>query len=501
VFQSLAPRPTGLASTLSRPASPPRRLVSEEPPDVRPAGLSLAAAERFGHQFGRYPLVAPERAPIQRGRHKRKSDRKDDEPTKKRKIEKGDEDSDDEKKVKKKKGKKKDDRRSKKRKHKGDDKDDPKKRKLATGLDLPSRPKFRNEEVEVRKNTKLLQPLSFLDPQPVEKGPRLSGADLEERLKDVKSTDPEDPIKVDTTRLRQFTKVPIKKLDLALSGANQGGLSPEKEKYRTELPEFSDYTQSRPQQILSQLGEVFLHHGVQAKKKPVEVQFGYGLKEDKSLDLFASSNNLASQKWLAKALKTPVEHLKEAAKSPDGHISQVAQKLLFFDQQNEKRREKIKGKPNEEELEKQIQLAEKIHRAFLGGPVRVATNTAMRHAEQNIADVIHGGYINPKGKRSDYVQADIQGPKIRCEGCSSELGPSLIDKSGKNVIGKVYASQSKKEKHEKTFEDIRRGRTRVATNRSERPHSTSPVRIRPKPNPKLKPVVDVKKKRRRTTRR
>lgn len=340
----------------------------------------------------------------------------------------------------------------------------------------PLRPTFRKKDVNKPADPGLVQPITTVVPKAVEPGPLLSGSALDERLADIPDGAPKVPIATPVDKLRQFAGASSQvKGMVGLTGGNQGGLYPEDSSQVAHLPESADYTASRPQQLLSQLGEVFLHHGNKAKVNPVEVQFGYGQKSDGSVDLYSSTNNKESQDWLLEALKTPVLHLKAAAKDKDHpDIARVAQKILFFKEQNAKRREEIRGKPNEAELEKQIQLAEKIHASFFADPVRVATNDADRHAEQNIADVMHG-----KG----YISGDIQGPKIRCEGCSSELGLNLQDESGTKLIGRVYASQADPKKHKSTFAGIKSGKVKVATNRTERSRSSSPVRVKPKPKP------------------
>ena len=349
-------------------------------------------------------------------------------------------------------------------------------------MSRPRRPTFRNRNVNKPADPTLVQPITTVVPKAVEPGPLLSGSELDERLAEVEYDEtPKVPIAEPVDKLRQFAgeSDTVKGLGLNLAGANQSGLYPGDPTQTTDLPESADYTASRPQQLLSQLGEVFLHHGNKAKVDPVEVQFGYGQKADGSVDLYSSTNNKKSQKWLLEALKTPVAHLKAAAKNTDDpNVARVAQKILFFKEQNAKRREQIKGLPNKDELEKQLDLAEKIHDSFFKDPVRVATNEYDRHAEQNIADVMHD-----KG----YISGDIQGPKIRCEGCSSELGQNLQDESGARIVGRVYALQADPDNHEETFADITRGRTKVATNRTERSRSHSPV-VRPKPKPKSKPA-------------
>lgn len=427
MFQSLMARPSG-ASSRSAP-NPPVESVAP----LAAGGTTLAAADRFGHHFGGYPLARTDRAPIQCNNEKKRKFAAFRAPSNKY-------------------------------------------------LGRSRRPKYRNKDVNLKRRKQLNQVVHRLIPQKVETGTLPSGKTLKTMLDDVVEPKKKAPVEHETEKLRPFTKIPIKNLNLDLSGGNQGGLFPKDEDQRIDLPESVDYTHSRSGQILAQLGEVFLHRGDQAGKNPVEVQFGYGQKKDKSLDLFASSNNKKSQKWLLKALKNPVEHLKAAAQSDDEDIQRVALKILFLKEQNEERRKRIKGHQREKEIHEDLDRAEKIRGLVLSGNVGVVTNTASRHAEQNVADVLHEG---------DYELSDIQGPKIRCEGCSSELGKNLVNKKGENVIGRIYASQSEQSRHEETFKEIREGRTKVATNQSRRSRSSSPFRYKPQV-PKKKVVVPKK---------
>lgn len=348
-----------------------------------------------------------------------------------------------------------------------DSSSDPSSKRQRISLPRPSRPKYRNNDVNKKARTSLKQPMTVLDPQ--KPTPYTLPQDWQKVVDQVHHDDPKAPERVEVDKLRQFTKVPIKKLGVDLTGGNQGGLFPEDDSMVTKLPESSDYKKSRPQQILSQLSEVIRHRAEEEDQNPVEVQFGYGKKKDGGLDLFTSTNNKESQEWLLEALKSPLDQVKKAAKSDDPEVTRRALKILFQEEQNKERRKQIGNDPHEKELGEQLDLAEKIREQFLAGPTKVVVNTAKRHAEQNISDALH--------EMEDYEEADIQGTMIRCEGCSSELGINLKDQHGKGVIGRVYASQAEKSRHQKTLDEVRHGRARIATNRSHRSRSTSPPRL------------------------
>lgn len=276
--------------------------------------------------------------------------------------------------------------------------------------------------------------------------------------------------------LRQFTGVNVRNAGLGLTGGNQGGLAPEDEEQRYELPEYADYTRRRPEQLLSQISEV-MHHAAKAKdQEPVETQFGYGRKADGSVHLYASTNNPQTQQGLQERLGNPRAHLESALRSDDPQLSKVATKLLLFGEQQAKRREAIRGHPDEAQLSQDLDLSDRIHASFMQGSVNVVKNPYKRHAEQNIAEAMHAS-------GHEYDQAEIAGTKIRCEGCSSELGYNLRDGRGRFVVGRVYGSQAERARHEETLGDVSRGRAVVATNRSERSRSHSPPpRVRSRSN-------------------
>lgn len=442
MFQSLRARP---GTAASMPATAPA-VASGAPMGC---GRPFEAANRFGHHLGTYSLGGAARAPIQRAGGS------------------GAQDGDQEK-----------------------EKQEPQKNqeplRKFVNLNFPSRPVDR----DIKPRKLIRQPLNVMVPKKVEKHKLPGIEDFQESLNRVEMTLPSGPKKRTIKNLKQHKGVPIKNLGLELGGANQQGLRPKDEKYITELPHSIDYTGNRSGQVMSQLSEVFLHLAEKDDKKPVEVQFGYGEKEDKSLDLFASANNKDSQEWIHKALNDPIGTLKKGALSKDEEIRRVSLKLLFSSTQNRRRRELIKEHPNKKEFEEDLKRSESILDRFWNGPVTVVQNEHDRHAEQNIGDVL-------TDERHGYESGDIQGAKIRCEGCSSELGMNLQNSSGQFVIGTSYATQSSKEKHQHTFDEIREGRTKVATNRSKRPRSPSPVWFQPRKEKKENPVEpkkNVKKK-------
>jgi len=335
----------------------------------------------------------------------------------------------------------------------------------------PRRPQFRNKDVN-QPETPMQQPVATVrKAAPV--GYTLP-PDVDARVDDVPGmTTPGTPkrIDLDSTRLRQFTKVKLDQMGVKLTGGNQGGRYPEDEAHQHELPEVADYTERRPEQVLSQISEVMLHSAQAAGKEPVETQFGYGRRDDRSpLDLYASTNNKATQELLLEHMKDPVSHVKAAAKNKDNpQLQKMALKLLFFEEHKQARLKEIENHPDREKLTRELEVASQVHDSFMKGNVNVVVNRYDRHAEQNIAEAMHA--------RGGYTSGEIGGSMIRCEGCSSELGHNLEDEEGHALVGRSYASQAESERHQQTYEDIQRGRTRVVTNRSARSRSHSPPRV------------------------
>ncbi|HMV69983.1 MAG TPA: hypothetical protein PKA64_24295 [Myxococcota bacterium] len=256
-----------------------------------------------------------------------------------------------------------------------------------------------------------------------------------------------------------------------LSGGKQGGKYPAKHLH--ESPEVADYTQARPLQMLSDFSDILLSAAESEGQSPVEIQFGYGLGDTDEPDVYASSNNKESQEWLFKALQNPGSYVEKALGSGDENIRAIAAKLMFHEEQTKQRKDRVLSSslPNQEELLGEIDLATKIRHKILTGSTGLAYNplggkTGARHAEQNIADVMHG-----KG----YKKAEIGGTKIRCEACTSELGPAMLDDEDRWSMGKFYGAQASKGRHEDTWGMLESGKAKVSQKQVSRPRSNSTV--------------------------
>jgi Domain of unknown function (DUF4157) len=256
---------------------------------------------------------------------------------------------------------------------------------------------------------------------------------------------------------------------VALGGGNQGGIRPSEAGHTFDLPTTADYSRRRANQMLSQLGEVMLSAAGRNEQEPVEVQFGYGVLDNGSIEVLASTNNKKSQLWLQRALKDPFTYVAaEALSGTAEDVQRVALKILFPDEQAKARRAELDPDAKETAgIEADLDRAEEIREAFMAGKVRVVVNEYDRHAEQNLAEAAH---------QAGYKKFDAAGPKIRCEGCSSEMGSNLETESGVAIHGKFYLSQASDSRHRSTLRGIKAGEIKIATNRTERPRSPSPPR-------------------------
>lgn len=260
-----------------------------------------------------------------------------------------------------------------------------------------------------------------------------------------------------------------------LGGGYQGGLYP-RDEARTvgELPSHVDLSRHRPAQMLSQLSEVMMHGAQNAglKHAPVEVQFGYGINEHGHLDVFASANNPDTQNWLEAAMAAPAgEHLANAARSGDPELMNIGAKLMFHDEQQERRRAAVADAPDAAQISRDMELASAIRDKFLSRDITIVKNKSGmsgRHAEQNIGVALHQG---------GYRFGDIQGTKIRCHSCRSELGSNLTDEAGMHISGKVYGSQASTEHLAASFQHIAAGHEQIATPLPTRPRANSLVSL------------------------
>ena len=273
----------------------------------------------------------------------------------------------------------------------------------------------------------------------------------------------------------------FKELKIPVNGGNERtGKYPPNAKdtngqYRTQLAkgkdESGDYSGMRTAQLLSQLGEVAFHALTKAGKEPVETQFGYGETEDGGVDLYASTNNNASQVELAKLLDDPDAMLETALKSGSDEVQREALKLVFWKEQQQERRKSAKGLGNEKELLEDLDRADKVYDHFFKGGVNVVKNSGKesgkqgRHAEQNIAEVM---------KDKGYVRKDVQGTKYRCGGCTASIGHGMKSTNGKLLGGNMYSAQATKEDSKRVLELLNKDEGRIvnASNPS-RPRSSS----------------------------
>ncbi|MCP5353311.1 MAG: hypothetical protein H6926_09030 [Chromatiales bacterium] len=278
-----------------------------------------------------------------------------------------------------------------------------------------------------------------------------------------------------------------------LGGGYQGGMYPGGAGMtRDSLPTHIDLSRHRPSQMLSQLSEVMMHGARNAglAHDPVEIQFGYGLNEHGELNVFASANNPDTQQWLETAMSAPAgTHLHAAATaagpaplpagasaaqraanlgaaSETAELRNIGAKLLFHDEQQERRRAAVVGAPDEAQVHHDLALASAIRDKFLSRDITIVKNPSGmsgRHAEQNIGVALHQG---------GYRVGDIQGTKIRCHSCRAELGSNLTDEHDMHVSGKVYGSQASTAHLAASFQHIAAGHEQIAT----------PLPIRPRAN-------------------
>ena len=225
------------------------------------------------------------------------------------------------------------------------------------------------------------------------------------------------------------------------SGSNQGGLSTNRKV--VAQPDPADYTERRPEQMLSHLSEVVHWNLEAAEHAPVEVQFGYGMRKGEQPELFSSANEPASQQWMAQNLSDPMKHLKAAAlQNSNPHVKRSAMKLLFHDEQHEARKNKLLADKEladdkRAHLLQELELAKSLRDQFLSGEHTVVKNPGERHAEQNIAAALHRQH-----RQKPYDQAEISGTMIRCASCGMELGHNVEDeKLHAAMHGKLYSTQ------------------------------------------------------------
>lgn len=313
-----------------------------------------------------------------------------------------------------------------------------------------------------------------------------------------------------------------------LGGGNQGGRVPKDANMQTSLPDTADYTQRRPEQLLSHMSSVMKWAGEKDGADPTEVQFGYVQGRDGKVRLYSSTNDSRSQEWLGNALKDPLTHVKAAAKQNENQdVKRNALKLLYFQENQGSRRSENNNAPGRSASDKQkinsdLDLSDELHKQMFTGTHHVVKNgnfDAMRypldppatgrneirrpivapqgrHAEQNVAEAMH------KDMENDGGTAEIAGTKVRCYSCSSALGPSLKDKDEQFFIsGKAYLAQSDRTSQRELLsgsgalyvnkimqpagvpEPDGRGRTRVATtgpkigDETIRSRSASPARL------------------------
>lgn len=294
--------------------------------------------------------------------------------------------------------------------------------------------------------------------------------DMDEQIRGVPDQKPSKPQKVPVEKMSRIKGMDAVLKPFGLSGGKQGGKYPQAHLH--ESPEYADYTHARPLQMLSDFADVFLAGATAEGKDPVEIQFGYGLN-DVEPDLYASSNNVDSEDWLAGALADPMKYLRQAALGDDPNLQAIAAKLLLYDEQVSQRKAQVMSSdaPNQQELLDEIDLSSRIRSKILSGRTDVAYNKlggqlGARHAEQNIADVLHD-----KG----YAKGEIGGTKIRCEACTSELGPAMLDDQGRWSMGKFYGAQATKERHQHTWGLLESGQAKVSQNMVSRPRSNSDV--------------------------
>lgn len=283
---------------------------------------------------------------------------------------------------------------------------------------------------------------------------------------------------------------------LSLTGANMSGFYDPQN--AGSIPSYVDYTGHRSKQVLSQLSEIMMHSARQDQIDPVEIQFGYGKRESGDVDLFASANQASVQNWLAEAMTKPMGfHLERASKSDNEELRMMADKLLFHQSQTEGRREAI-GSPTEAQradlttadtlvgsfLQRNVtvvknQEAQAEYDRRVTGKLKITkANQTARHAEQNIATAIH---TRNKDSMDPYHVADVQGSKIRCEGCSSEIAHDMTEGS-KALMGKAYPTQANTARHEHSMSMVAEKQVRFGTG-SQRPRALSNPRL-PKYVPK-----------------
>jgi hypothetical protein len=314
------------------------------------------------------------------------------------------------------------------------------------------------------------QPIRKLSSAPAPK--QVFPPDLATRVSGVADLKPSQPLKAEVESMGRIKGMDAVLDRFDLSGGKQGGKYPAKHLH--ESPEVADYTQARPLQMLSDFSDILLAAAEAEGQNPVEIQLGYGLRDGSvDPDMFASANNKASEDWLLGAMADPMKYVKAAAGGEDENLKAIASKLLFYDEQVAQRKQQVidSDLPNQEEVLAEIDLATKIREKVLGGRTDIAYNplggkTGARHAEQNIADVLH---------QKGYAQGEIGGTKIRCEACTSELGPAMLDEHDRFSMGKFYGAQASKPRHEDTWGLLSSGKAKVSQNQVSRPRSNSLV--------------------------
>lgn len=244
-------------------------------------------------------------------------------------------------------------------------------------------------------------------------------------------------------------------------------------------------------QALSHVSEVLYGAALLDKMNPVEVQAGRAAERDKRGDLFLSANDADTQDWMHGAMGDPLALVHRMASLEPKDIPtdkkttgesvdrarKSALKILFNLEQKKERLRAIKAgfpgprnRKKRNKLNKDLGVVDEIFHNFLSGNAQIVHNKAGKHAEQNIAAAMYDS-VEPH-----YTRGEIGGTKIRCEGCSSELGTNTTTEEGKPISGKGYAAQASHEKHAETLAALHAGEHLIAMGPSQRPGSPSPVK-------------------------
>lgn len=357
------------------------------------------------------------------------------------------------------------------------------------------------------------QPVHVLRPaDPPGEEREVEADELTERVQALRGayeTQRQKPRRIDVKGVAKSTQVPLRDMGLPISGFPSGGLGPTTESQKSRVPPVADYVEMRPMQALSHVSEVLYGAALLAGKKPVEVQAGRAEVDFRSEgDLFLSANDPDTQKWMHGAMGDPLTLLHDLAKLTPEEIAKhgkgegkavdrarkSALKILFNEEQKEQRlatiRERFPGsgkRKKRSKLNRDLKRVDEIFDRFLKGDVGIVHNLEGKHAEQNIAAAMYDS-------GEPYRKGEIAGTKIRCEGCSGELGTNTTDEHGVSVSGKMYAAQAAKGKHAGIILRILSGQHLIAMGSSQRPESPSPLKAASGGKRKLPPVYPKKQK-------